>query len=299
MAHSHAPQSAGGRHRRALLLAFALTAGFMVVEFAAGLITGSLALMSDAAHMATDVVGLGLAVAAITLANRPAGSQRTFGMYRLEVLAALANGLLLIGVAGWVIIEAVRRFQDPVEIPGVPMLAVAVLGLVVNILSFRLLRRGAAESLNLKGASLEVLGDLLGSIGVIVAAVVLLTTGWVYADAIIGVGVGLFILPRTFVLLRATVRVLLEAAPPELPVGDVSAAIEAVHGVTAVHDLHVWSITSGMNTVSGHIVTAPGADSDVVLSAVLTMLSSRFGIEHATIQCETAAFVEPNKLAPI
>lgn len=299
MAHSHALQSAGGRHRRALLIAFGITAGYMVVEFVVGLVTGSLALMSDAAHMATDVVGLGLALAAITLANRPAGSQRTFGMYRLEVLAALANGLLLIGVAVWVIIEAIRRFQAPVEIPGVPMLIVAVLGLIVNVVSFSLLRRGAAESLNLKGASLEVLGDLLGSIGVIVAAVVLLTTGWVYADPIIGVGIGLFILPRTFILLRATVRVLLEAAPPELPVTEVAAAIEAVDGVAAVHDLHVWSITSGMNTVSGHVVTTAGAESDAVLSAVQTMLGARFGIEHATIQCETAAFVEPNRLAPI
>ena len=299
MGHTHASPTAGGRHRRALLLAFAITAGYMVVEFAAGILTGSLALVSDAAHMATDVVGLALALAAISFASRPAGAQRTFGLYRLEVLAALGNALLLIGVAVWVIVEAVRRFQEPAEIPGAPMLLVAVLGLIVNLVSFSLLRRGAAESVNLKAASLEVLGDLLGSIGVIVAAIVLLTTGWTYADPIIGVGIGLFILPRTFVLLRATLRVLLEAAPPELPVAAVQAAIEAVDGVETVHDLHVWSITSGMNSVTGHVVVSAGSDTDTVLLDVLAILRTRFGIDHATMQCESASFVEPDGHASI
>ena len=297
--HAHGPVTAGSRHRRPLVLAFALTAGFMVVEFVAGVLTGSLALMSDAAHMATDVIGLGLALAAITVANRAGGSQRTFGFYRLEVLAALANGILLIGVAVWVLVEAVRRFQEPVEIPGLPMLIVAVLGLVVNLVSFSLLRRGASESLNLKAASLEVLGDLLGSIGVIVAAIVLLTTGWVYADAIIGVAVGLFILPRTFVLMRATIHVLLEAAPAELSVEQIREAIGAVPGVLAVHDLHVWSITSGLNSVSGHLVVDEGAQSERVLAAVLSLMKDRFGVDHATMQCESALLAAPHQSAPI
>lgn len=298
MGHSHAP-SAAGRHRRPLLIAFSITAAFMVVEFVAGFATGSLALISDAAHMGTDVIGLGLALTAITLAGRVTTRQRTYGMYRLEVLAALANGLLLIGVAVYVLIEAIKRFQDPPEIPGVPLLVVAVLGLTVNVISFMLLRRGAEESLNLKGASLEVLGDLLGSVGVIVAALILMLTGWPYADPIIGVGIGLFILPRTFLLLRSTLRVLLESAPPEIDVEQVQAAMEEVPGVEAVHDLHVWTITSGMNSATGHLVVLPDASNDDVLEEVLHRLRDRFGIEHATIQCETAARSEGHAASPI
>lgn len=302
MAHSHdqGALSAGARHRKPLIIAFSITAGYMVVEFIGGFLTGSLALISDAAHMGTDVVGLGMALAAITFANRKATSQRTFGTYRLEILAALANGLLLIGVAVFVLIEAVRRFSEPPEIPGLPLLLVAVLGLIVNIVSFSLLRSGANESLNLKGASLEVLGDLLGSVGVIVAAIVLLTTGWPYADPIIGVGIGLFILPRTFILLRATLRVLLEAAPPEIKVADVIAAVEAVPGVATVHDLHVWTITSGMNSASGHVVIERGEDYDRALEAILGVLHDRFDIDHATIQCESESFVEQRRgVSPI
>lgn len=301
MGHSHepAPPSGGRRHRRALVLAFGLTGGFMVVELIAGALIGSLALLSDAAHMATDVVGLGLALAAISLASRPAGTQRTYGMYRLEVLAALANGLLLIGVAVFVLIEAIRRFQDPADIPGVPMLVVAGLGLLVNLVSFSLLRAGAAESLNLKAASLEVLGDLLGSIGVIVAAIVLLTTGWAYADPIIGVGIGLAIVPRTLVLLRSTIHVLLEAAPPELPVDQVRAAIAGTEGVQDLHDLHVWSITSGMNSITGHLVIAPTADAEATLTRVRAVLADRFDITHATMQCESPSFQEPRALLSI
>ena len=291
--------SASGRHRKALLIAFSLTAGYMVVEFVVGISTGSLALISDAAHMGTDVIGLGLALTAITLAGRKSTSQRTYGLYRLEVLAALANGLLLFGVAGFVLWEAIRRFQEPPEIPGVPLLITAVVGLAVNVTSFRLLQAGAKESLNLKGASLEVLGDLLGSVGVIVAAVILITTGWSYADPIIGVGIGLFILPRTYVLMRSTLRILLEVAPPEISVDTVSREIEALDGVAAVHDLHVWTITSGMESASGHVVLDDGADHDATLTRILGLLRERFGIEHATIQCEPRSFTEPTSASPI
>ncbi|MEQ1736224.1 MAG: cation diffusion facilitator family transporter [Rhodoglobus sp.] len=291
--HAHASAaSAGKRHIRPLLIAFGLTATFMVVEFVVGFSVNSLALISDAAHMGTDVLGLGMALAAITLANRKTTSQRTFGLYRLEVLAALANGLLLFGVAGYVIYEAIKRLADPPEVPGIPLLITALIGLTINIISFRLLSSGAKESLNLKGASLEVLGDLLGSLGVIVAAVILFTTGWSYADPIIGVGIGLFILPRTWQLTRQALRILLEVAPASIDIDEMTAQVRGVEGVKDVHDLHVWTITSGMESASGHIVVENGADYSTVLTRVHDLLRERYHVEHATIQCEPDDFEE-------
>lgn len=278
--------SAAGRHRRPLLLAFCLTAFYMVVEIVGGLVTGSLALLSDAAHMGTDVLGLGMALAAIQLASRPAPSYRTYGTYRLEVLAALANSVLLFGVAGYVLYEAYRRLRDPPEVLGVPMLVVAVVGLAVNLVSFRLLASGSKESLNVKGAFLEVLSDVLGSIGVILAAVVVARTGWPYADPIIGAGIGLFILPRTWKLASQAVRVLIEAAPPGIDVDDVRGRLLAVPGVEVVHDLHVWTITSGMDAASGHVVVAPDADPFDVLDRVGALLGDEFNVTHTTIQAE-------------
>lgn len=291
--HAHASAAtAGGRHRRPLIIAFSITAAYMVVEFVVGFVINSLALIADAAHMGTDVIGLGMAVAAITLANRPTTSQRTFGFYRIEVLAALANGLLLFGVAGFVIYEAIRRFSEPPEIPGVPLMIVAIIGLTINLISFRLLTAGSKESLNLKGAYLEVMGDLLGSVGVIVAAIVLITTGWAYADPIIGVGIGLFILPRTFLLTRQALRILLEVAPKDIDVDAVRAELLALPGVEDVHDLHIWTITSGMESGSGHVVVKQGEEYQSVLNSVLTLLSEKYQVEHATIQCEPRDFEE-------
>jgi cobalt-zinc-cadmium efflux system protein len=291
--HAHpSAASAGGRNRRPLVIAFALTASYMVVEFVVGFSINSLALISDAAHMGTDVLGLGMALAAITLAARPATDQRTYGFYRLEVLAALANGVLLFAVAGYVIFEAIQRFSEPPQIPGAPLLIVAVIGLTINLISFRLLMAGSKESINVKGAYLEVLGDLLGSVGVIVAAIILLTTGWAYADPIIGVGIGLFILPRTWSLTRQALRILLEGAPPHIDMRELRAAITAVPGVAEIHDLHVWTITSGMESASGHIVIDPASEYRTVLDAVLTILRDDYHIDHATIQCEPPAFDE-------
>ncbi len=291
--HAHTTlSSAGAKHIRPLVIAFTLTATFMVVEFITGFAINSLALISDAAHMGTDVLGIGMALAAIMLARRPATSQRTFGFYRLEVLAALANGVLLFGVAGYVIFEAIRRLSEPPDVPGLPLLVVASIGLVINLISFRLLMAGSKESLNLKGAYLEVLGDLLGSIGVIVAAIILFTTGWPYADPIIGVGIGLFILPRTFQLSRQALRILLEVAPKEIDVDQVREELMTIAGVQDVHDLHVWTITSGMESASGHVVLAQGADYGEVLDAVLEVLREKYKIEHATIQCEPREFRE-------
>ncbi|WP_346925130.1 cation diffusion facilitator family transporter [uncultured Arthrobacter sp.] len=291
--HVHASaMTAGARHRTPLLIAFGLTAGYMVVEFIVGFAVNSLALLSDAAHMGTDVLGLGMALAAITLASRKTTTQRTFGFYRLEVLAALANGILLFGVAGYVLFEAVQRFSSPPDVPGIPLLVVASIGLVINLISFRLLTAGSKESLNLKGAYLEVLGDLLGSVGVIVAAVVIFTTGWTYADPIIGVGIGLFILPRTWKLTRQALRILMESAPPGLNVDEVRARILALPGVDDVHDLHIWTITSGMESATGHVVTRQGTDSQAVLDAVAGLLAVEYNITHTTIQCESRLCAE-------
>ncbi|RFA06448.1 cation transporter [Subtercola boreus] len=291
--HSHTSAvSAGGRHRRPLFIAFALTASYMVVEFVVGFSINSLALISDAAHMGTDVLGLGMALTAITLAARPATTQRTYGFYRLEVLAALANGILLFAVAGYVLYEAIMRFSDPPDVPGVPLFIVAIIGLTINLISFRLLMAGSKESLNLRGAYLEVMGDLLGSLGVIVAAIILVTTGWQYADPIIGVGIGLFILPRTWKLTSQALRILMEAAPKHIDLEKLTAAVLAVPGVEAVHDLHVWTITSGMESASGHIVVGREFEYRDVLEDVLGVLRDEYHIDHTTIQCEPSEFDE-------
>ncbi|GGC98059.1 cation efflux system protein [Tersicoccus solisilvae] len=296
--HQHGPStggSASGRHLRALIAALCLTGGFMVVEFVVGFTTNSLALISDAGHMGTDVLGLGMATAAILLARRPATAQRTYGLYRLEVLAALANGILLFGVAGYVIVEAMRRISDPPSVPGPPLLVTAVIGLAVNVVSFLLLRSGARNSLNLRGAMLEVMGDMLGSVGVIVAAIILWTTGWPYADPIIGVGIGLFILPRTFILTRQALRILLEVAPAHVNVPKLTSQIEALPGVDSVHDLHVWTLTSGIENATGHVRIAAGADFATVLQATHAVLDEH-GIHHATIQCEPVTFTDERQL---
>ncbi|MEV4629790.1 cation diffusion facilitator family transporter [Micromonospora sp. NPDC049523] len=287
--HDHGGQvlRAGERHRKRLWAAFAVLAVFMLVEGAAAFWTGSLALLSDAGHMFTDVLGIGMALAAIAAASRASREgQRTFGLYRLEVLAALGNALLLFGVAIYVLIEAVRRFGTPPEVPAGPMLIVAVGGLTANIVAFLLLRAGAKESLNLRGAYLEVVGDLLGSLGVIAAALIIATTGWLYADLVVAVAVGLFILPRTWQLGRSAVRVLVQAAPEHLDVGEVEARLRQVPGVTDVHDLHVWTLTSGMDVVSAHLTLAEGADSATVLADAREQLHEGFGIDHATLQVE-------------
>lgn len=278
--------SAAGRQKRPLQLAFGLTLLYMIAEVAGGLATGSLALLSDAAHMGTDVVGLGMALAAIQLASRPASAHRTYGTYRVEVLAALANSVLLFGVAGYVLYEAYQRLREPSEVLGFPMLVVAVIGLVVNLVSFRLLTAGSKESLHVKGAFMEVLADLLGSVGVIVAAVIVATTGWPYADPIIGAGIGLFILPRTWRLAAQAVRILIEAAPPSLDVEAVRARLSSLASVAGVHDLHIWTLTSGMDAASGHIVVADGADNHEVLDRVSEVLADDYHVAHSTIQCE-------------
>jgi cobalt-zinc-cadmium efflux system protein len=288
--HGTVAARAGERHRGRLWGAFALLAVFMVVEAVAAMLTGSLALLSDAGHMFTDVLGIGMALAAIYAASKAATDpQRTFGLYRLEVLAALGNAVLLFGVAIYVLVEAARRFGDPPDVPAGPMLVVAVAGLVANLVAFWLLRSGARESINVRGAYLEVLGDLLGSVGVIVAAAVIGLTGWTYADPIIAVAVGLFILPRTWRLARAAVRILVQAAPEHLDVTAVQQRLAEVPGVCDVHDLHVWTLTSGMDVASAHLTLDPSAQVGPVLVAAREALHDDFDIGHATLQVEPTA----------
>ncbi|MDG4827386.1 cation diffusion facilitator family transporter [Asanoa sp. WMMD1127] len=289
--HDHGARDAGARHRGRLWAAFALLAVFMVVEAVTAFATGSLALLSDAGHMFTDVLGIGMALAAITAARRAAARdpQRTFGLYRLEVLAALANAVLLFGVAIYVLVEAVRRFGDAPAVDTTPMLIVAGLGLVANIVAFGLLREGARESINVRGAYLEVLGDLVGSVGVLVGAGIIAATGWFLVDPLIAVAVGLFILPRTWKLGREALRILVQAAPEHLDVAAMRTSLGAVPGVCDVHDLHVWTLTSGMDVASAHLGIEGDAEVATVLAAAREALHDGFGIDHATLQVEPVA----------
>jgi cobalt-zinc-cadmium efflux system protein len=279
--------TATSRYQARLVWALGLTGAFLVVEVIGGVWTGSLALLADAGHMLTDVGGLTLSLLAIHFARRPPGPSNTYGYVRTEILAALANGVVLLGVAAFILYEAYRRIWTPPEILAGPMLVIAVLGLGVNLVGMWLLRGGAGESLNLRGAYLELLGDALGSVGVILAAVIIQTTGFTLADPLISAGIGLFILPRTWGLLRQAVHVLMEGVPPHLDLGEIEAAMRSAHGVRTVHDLHVWTLTSGKEAMSAHVLVDDLADGQHVLGDLQQLLRERFGIEHATIQLES------------
>jgi cobalt-zinc-cadmium efflux system protein len=284
---SHAyGESASARHRGRLQLVFAITLAIMIGEIVAGIVSGSLALLADAGHMLTDVAGIGLALVAIRLSARPASDDRTFGWYRLEILAAVINAVLLFGVAVYVLIEAWRRLSEPPDIRSGLMLGVAGIGLVANAVSARLLMEGQRDSLNMRGAYLEVVGDLLGSIAVIAAGVIIAIWGLQIADPIASGVIGLLILPRTWHLLREAVDVLLEATPRGVDLEEVRRHILEMEGVSDVHDLHAWTITSGMNVVSAHVVMKDGADGSDVLDRLGDCLSGDFDIEHSTFQLE-------------
>lgn len=281
--------SASGRHVRRLWMALGLGLITLLAQVIVGLATSSLALLSDSAHVFTDVLGVSMALVAVMVAQRAAArADRTFGLYRAEVFAALFNAVLLFAVAAWILYEASQRLSDPPEVPGVPVIAVAVVGLVMNVTAFALLRSGAKESLNVRGAYLEVMADMIGSVGVLISGVLTAVFGWRYADPLIGVGIALFVLPRAFTLARGALRILLQHAPAGIDVDAVRADVVAVEGVVQVHDLHVWTLTSGMEVASAHVVITPDADSAVVLAAVQHMLAARHGLEHATVQVEPA-----------
>ena len=288
----HHTARAGRRHLRPLAIAFGLVVVFMAVEAVTAFLTGSLALLSDAGHMATDALGLGMALAAILAADRSSGVGQTFGMYRLEILAALANAVLLFAVAGYVLWEAASRVRDPGEILTTPMLIVALMGLAVNVVSWRLLRRGAAESINVEGAYVEVVADMAGSLGVVVAALVTMATGWPYADPLIAALIGLFILPRAWRLGRAAIRVLVQAAPIGLDLDRVQTELAAIPGVDDVHDLHVWTLTSDMEVATVHLMVADDSDSHTVLDQARALLEDTYDIDHATLQVEPASHRE-------
>lgn len=278
--------TAARRSRRELKAALTLTAGFTLVELTGAWWTGSLALAADAAHMLTDVGGLALALFASWIATRPPTPAKTFGYYRVEILAALVNALLLLLVVGAILWEAYRRVLAPRPILAGPMLAVGILGLAVNLLAARLLRRGAAASLNVRAAYLEVLSDALASVAVLVAAVVVVLTGWTLADPLASAAIAAFIVPRTWRLLAQAVNVLLEGVPPHLDLEEIEAAMRAVPGVRYVHDLHVWTLTSGKEAMSAHVVVDDPAESERLLTELHAVLHARFGIEHTTIQVE-------------
>jgi cation diffusion facilitator family transporter len=288
--HTHAPVTTAGGHRRRLLVVLALTLVVMAAEIVGGLVSGSLALLADAGHMATDAVGIALALGAVTLAQRPARGRRTFGWQRVEILAAVANGLLLLLVAGYVLVEAVRRIGAPPEIGSGLMLVVAAVGLGVNLGSLVVLHRGRDESLNVRGAYLEVLADALGSVAVIVAAVVILATGWTPADIIASAVIGCLVVPRAWHLLREALDVLLEAAPRGVDLGDVRTHMLEVDGVLGVHDLHAWTITSSLPVLSAHVVVTDDAlaagHGGRVLDALCECLGAHFDMAHCTFQLE-------------
>jgi cobalt-zinc-cadmium efflux system protein len=278
---------AGTRYKGRLLAALVVLATVMVAEVVVAFVANSLALLSDAGHMLTDVAGLGMALAAIHVADRAhTDGRRTFGLYRLEILAALANAVLLFAVAVYVLVEAVRRWGDPPEVLVGPMLAVAVLGLVANLVAFALLRAGSKESLNVEGAYLEVMSDLVGSVGVIAAAVVIAVTDWAWVDPAVGVAIGLFILPRTWRLGAQALRVLVQAAPPGVDIAGLESDLRGVAGVVDVHDLHVWTLTSEMEVASVHLMVCDGTDSHAVLDRAREIMREGHGIDHATLQVE-------------
>ncbi len=288
--HRHGP---GGHHppvtadsERRVIWVMLLTGGFMLAEVAGGLVSGSLALLADAGHMLTDVASLSLAWTAFRLARRPADTRRSYGWYRVEVLAAFVNGLTLFAVAGWIVVEAVERFRDPVAVMGQPMLVIAVLGLLVNTLGLWILHRGGGENLNVRGAALHVLGDMLGSVGAIAAALIILWTGWTPIDPILSVVVALLVLRSAWAIVKDAGHILLEGTPDGLDAARIKAAAKAVPGVLDIHHVHAWSLTGERSMVTLHAVVEDAANQNEVVAAIGSVLEQRLGVAHATVQVE-------------
>lgn len=302
MAHQHggarpAPgTTAAARYRNRMAWVLAVLGLGVLVQVIGALVSGSLALLADAGHMLTDGLGVAVALVATILAARPAREHRTFGLQRAEILAALVNGLVVGGLAVAVIVGALIRLGDPTPVDGLSMLLFAVVGLLANAVCLVLLMPGRRESLNVRGAYLEVLGDLLGSIGVVLASVIIMITGWLHADAVASLLIGLMILPRAFALLRSVTRVLLEAAPEGLDLNDVRSHILGVEGVVGVHDLHAWTITSGVPVLTAHVVveddTAALCGSGAILDQLHRCLDGHFDVEHSTFQIEPVGHVD-------
>lgn len=288
--HDHTHGTATARHRRRLILVLVLTLSVVGVQVVGGLVSGSLALLADAGHMLTDATGVAIALIASVLAARPATNARTYGLQRAEILAALANAVLLGVLAVWVIVEAVGRWNDPPEVASGLMLAVAVAGALANLASLLVLRGAREDSLNVRGAYLEVFGDLVGSVAVIIAAIAIATTGYTRADVIASIGIGLFILPRAWSLLRDVLDVLLEATPKDMDLDTVREHIRGVPRVVDVHDLHAWTITSGVPVLSAHVVVdqecIDAGRTGAVLDQLTACLGEHFDTDHCTFQVE-------------
>ncbi len=277
------------RHERPLWWAFGLTLAFLIAEVIGGILTNSLALLSDAAHMATDVIALAISLVAVRLSRKPADAKRTYGYARMEAIGAMVNGLLLFAVAFYVLWEAAHRFSEPPEVASIGMMVIASLGLLVNLIAMRLLKAGSGESLNLKGAYLEVWADMLGSLGVIIAAVLIMVTGWRVVDPIVAVLIGLWVLPRTWTLLREAGQVLMQGVPTGLDIEIVRRALTEQPGVAQVHDLHIWALASRQPVMTAHLVlTDPTLNVDDLRRTVTQMLEDRFDIGHGTLQVESS-----------
>ena len=290
--HRHATHAAE-RSQGRIAFVLVLVAGYMLTEAVGGWLTGSLALLADAGHMLTDVIALSLGLFAMRLAQRSPTPQRTYGYHRTEILVALAQGALLVGVALALLVEAVQRLGVPHQIQGRPMLAIATGGLLVNLTGLALLAAGREHNLNLRGIWLHVLSDVLGSAAAITAAVLLLAFGWTWVDPVASIGIAVLIVRSSWSLLREAVAVLMEWAPEHVDVEAIHRALASLAGVIAVHDLHVWTITSGMVALSGHVVAREGRERGKLLQEVTDLLHERFGIDHATIQIENEDFREP------
>jgi len=286
--YSHSAGGKGGGSRRALTIAFALNTAFLVVEVVGALKTGSLALLADAAHMVSDSVSLGLALFAVWLASRPTTPNRSFGYKRAEILVALANGITLVAISIWIFYEAYRRFSDPSEILGGWMLAVAVVGLLVSAAGALVLSRSEEESLNVQGAMRHLLADVMGSVGAIAASLIIILTGWSYADPVISVLIALLVLGSSWSLLRDSVSILLEQAPRGLDVNEVGKKMAGAEGVQEVHDLHIWTITSGFPALAAHVLVSHNENCHARRRELEELLKYEYGIEHTTLQVDHA-----------
>ena len=284
--HSHSHNHAHETSKQRLLFVLSITAVFMIVELIGGVLSNSLALIADSAHMLTDVGALGLSLFVLWFSRRPAGEEKTYGYLRLEILAALVNGVALVVISGMIFWQAYQRLLAPEEVEGGLMLGVAIAGLIVNIIAAKLLHSSAGHSLNVRGAYLHVLGDLVGSVGAVLAAIIILTTGVTIADPAISIFVGILILVASWKLVKESVDVLLEAVPSHIDVGAVRHAICEIPGVDNVHDLHVWTVTSGFLAMSGHAVCTDPSQNQRILAEIHRCMRETFGIHHVTVQLE-------------
>ncbi|HEY0019147.1 MAG TPA: cation diffusion facilitator family transporter [Longimicrobium sp.] len=294
-AHGHSHGVASARNRKRLAWTLALAAVYMVAELVGGLMSNSLALLADAGHMLSDVGALALSLFALWMAQKPATDRRTYGYYRTEILAALANAATLIAISVLIFVEAVKRFYAPEPVMGLTVMWIAAGGLAVNVVGLMVLHGGRDDSLNIRGAWLHMLTDALGSVGAILGGVAVWAFGWMWADPAVSVAIAVLVLYSSWHLLRDSVGVLLEGTPPHIDLEAVRGAMLDVEGVEEVHDLHVWTITSGLDAMSGHVVVGERAlrrESGEILSDLHCMLHDRFGLHHLTIQIEPRNFEE-------